>query len=158
MPKAFVVFFALYLPVVVLLISKTMPRSIMSLSAWWASYLIAELVLLGVPIAIALWLPRRKGPVYPSRILILTGMILVLALAFIVVPLGLAPSPDAALAFSIACFALCAILIVNRYVLLPWRRKTGAIMKTVKEFENLRERGLMSEEEFEEMRKVLVGK
>ena len=120
------------------------------------SLFFGELLLLGIPITAGLWFfGRTEGePIYMRRVLLLTGMILVVIFLFFVIPLGFDSVAGTMTAFAIAVTIGMAIWACNRYVWLPRRRKSINITDKVNEFADLNARGIISDEVFEKLKKL----
>jgi hypothetical protein len=116
----FSLFFLFYIPIV-LIAPDVVFRSANSPLLWWPNYLFGELLLLGAPIAAALWLSGRKDAVnadqaYTRGVLFLTGLILAPIFCFVVVPLGFKSFEGATTAFSVAV----AAFLISAYAYYAW--------------------------------------
>ncbi len=123
----FSLFFVFYIPIV-LIAPDVIFRSAISPQLWWLSYLFGELLLLGAPIAVALWLWGRRDPgntdqAYTWRVLFLTGLVLAPIFWFVVVPLGFKSfeGETTALAIAVAAFLISAYAYYAWLWLRRWR-------------------------------------
>lgn len=116
-----------YIIAAIVVLPAWMVRWRVAPAAWWAVYLVAEVIVLGALISLALWwFLWRAGageqPYHPSRLLGLTALGLLPVFGFLVIPIGCwvsIPAPAGTIAgwgiFAASAIALIMFWAYSRY-------------------------------------------